>query len=217
MNPSRFFDFLRLSLSRKILLKSIALTASAVVVMSCLTSLPVVWAESSRQDSATFDTVGNNQCVEPTDVMRRDHMKFLVHQRGKTVHYGVRTKKHSLKGCVDCHVKRDEAGQYIPINDEEQFCQSCHQYASVKIDCFECHATTPDVEGVVNGIETSRNHSRLDFDVSLHGSYSNLEGMSNWMKTGVASHQVERWAILPQAFRSSFFDAGCSTPQKSGG
>ncbi len=27
---------------------------------------------------------------------------------------------------------------------EQGFCQSCHSYASVKIDCFECHASKPE-------------------------------------------------------------------------
>lgn len=199
-------------------MKKIASIAPVVAVMSCLISLPVVWAESSEQGSATSDAVNSNQCVEPTDVMRRDHMKFLVHQRDKTVHYGVRTKKHSLTGCVDCHVERNETGQYIPINDEEQFCQSCHQYASVKIDCFECHATTPDTQGANNGIETSTSPSLLGSNMSPHKPYLNLEAnISNWIKTGIASHQNEPLGIFPRAFQSSGLDAGCPTLQKSGG
>lgn len=83
------------------------------------------------------------RCVEPTEVMRSDHMRFLFHQRDETVIKGVRTKRHSLKQCVHCHATQDEAGRYIPINAEGQFCQSCHEYASVKIDCFDCHATRP--------------------------------------------------------------------------
>jgi hypothetical protein len=84
------------------------------------------------------------QCVEPTAVMRKDHMKFLLHQRDETVHAGIRTERHSLKGCVDCHAARDEAGKPIPVNGPGQFCQSCHSYAAVKLDCFSCHATTPE-------------------------------------------------------------------------
>ena len=32
----------------------------------------------------------------------------------------------------------------IPVNAPGQFCESCHTYAAVKMDCFECHATVPD-------------------------------------------------------------------------
>lgn len=85
-------------------------------------------------------------CVEPTDVMRRDHMRFLFHQRDKTVHEGIRTKRHSLVGCIDCHSSNDQSGKPIPINAPGQFCQSCHAYAGVKMDCFQCHATTPPVQ-----------------------------------------------------------------------
>jgi hypothetical protein len=85
----------------------------------------------------------SDKCVEPTDVMRRDHMEFLLHQRDETMHKGIRTKKYSLKECIECHANKDEEGKYIPVNAEGEFCQSCHAYASVKLDCFECHATKP--------------------------------------------------------------------------
>lgn len=84
-----------------------------------------------------------DQCVEPEDVMRRYHMEMILHQRDKTMHEGIRTKRYSLKGCIDCHAQKDEQGQYIPVTDEGQFCQSCHSYAAVTIDCFQCHATKP--------------------------------------------------------------------------
>ena len=83
------------------------------------------------------------QCVEPTDVMRRDHMEFILHQRDETMHRGIRTSRHSLKECIECHVQTDSEGEYIPIDDPKQFCSSCHEYASVRMDCFQCHATTP--------------------------------------------------------------------------
>lgn len=88
------------------------------------------------------------KCVEPTDIMRREHMNFILHQRDETMRKGIRgiTAKHSLKDCIDCHVGYDDKNVAIPINDEGQFCQSCHNYAAVSIDCFSCHRTTPDGE-----------------------------------------------------------------------
>jgi len=83
------------------------------------------------------------QCVEPIDIMRRDHFDFMKHDRDKTVHEGVRSIQHSLAGCIDCHASRDAGGQFISINAEGQFCQTCHTYAAVKIDCFTCHAAVP--------------------------------------------------------------------------
>jgi len=76
------------------------------------------------------------KCVEATDVMRRDHMKFLLHQRDRTMRDGVRTRGHSLSGCVECHASRNTGS----VLGAEGFCQSCHAYAGVRLDCFECHA-----------------------------------------------------------------------------
>jgi hypothetical protein len=84
--------------------------------------------------------VDAQQCVEPTDVMRRDHMKFLLHQRDETVLNGIRTKKYSFSGCIDCHAQAGKDGQIVRAEDPEYFCTECHNYASVQIDCFECHS-----------------------------------------------------------------------------
>jgi hypothetical protein len=83
------------------------------------------------------------KCVEPTDVMRREHMNFILHQRDETMHKGIRGAKHSLKDCIDCHAGYDDQGKAVPVNAEGQFCESCHTYTAVSIDCFGCHRTTP--------------------------------------------------------------------------
>lgn len=82
-------------------------------------------------------------CVEATDFMRRNHMEVIKHQRDATVHGGIRSTKHSLAGCIDCHVARDAQGQVLPVNDEKQFCGACHDFAAVRLNCFDCHATVP--------------------------------------------------------------------------
>ena len=92
---------------------------------------------------ALVDAARGEACVEPTPVIRRDHMKFLTHQRDDTVHRGIRGARHSLVGCVDCHAAKDESGQWVRIDAHGQFCASCHTYAAVTIDCFECHAALP--------------------------------------------------------------------------
>ena len=84
------------------------------------------------------------QCVEATSVMRSQHKKLLFAQRDKTVHQGIRSTTHSLTNCVACHANRDAMGHSIPVNGDDQFCESCHRYAGVRMDCFECHATVPD-------------------------------------------------------------------------
>jgi hypothetical protein len=95
------------------------------------------WPQARERVS---DTQG---CIEPTALMRKDHMKFLLFHRDELVHEGVRSKQYSLVGCVNCHASTDAAGKPIAINAPGQFCQSCHTYVSVSMDCFQCHATTP--------------------------------------------------------------------------
>ncbi len=82
-------------------------------------------------------------CVEPTNIMRKEHYLFLLHQRDDTVIDGVRTKNHSLANCIDCHVSYDQKGMAIPINSKGQFCQDCHEKTATNITCFSCHASEP--------------------------------------------------------------------------
>ena len=74
-------------------------------------------------------------CVAPTEEMRRDHMRMLLHQRDRTVRQGIREPRFSLKNCVECHAAHDTGS----VLGSDGFCSSCHAYASVSIDCFECH------------------------------------------------------------------------------
>ncbi len=90
-------------------------------------------------------TPKGEQCVEPTADMRANHMKYLLHKRDMTMYDGIRTKQHSLVECIDCHATPNDDGQIVRVFDDsgEHFCASCHIAASVKLDCFECHADRP--------------------------------------------------------------------------
>lgn len=87
-----------------------------------------------------------DRCVEPIDKMRTNHMEYILHQRDETMQKGIRTKKYSLKECVSCHAVRDENNIPVTYKDKRHFCNSCHEYASVQIDCFECHSSTPNIK-----------------------------------------------------------------------
>lgn len=102
------------------------------------------------------------QCVEPTEEMRVNHMKKIMHQRDLTVIEGVRTKKHSLKECIDCHVVPDETGAYPKIGTDQHFCSTCHNFASVNIDCFSCHATKPEESGSMHSMTGKNPHHNVD-------------------------------------------------------
>ncbi|MFN3868905.1 MAG: cytochrome c3 family protein [Hyphomicrobiaceae bacterium] len=92
-------------------------------------------------------------CVAPTDWMRKNHMSVLKHQRDDTVHLGVRTKTFSLKGCIDCHAVAGADGKAVTVADPKHFCRTCHDYAAVRMDCFECHASRPE-DGEVGKVKT---------------------------------------------------------------
>ena len=87
------------------------------------------------------------QCVADPVFMRRNHMDLMKHQRDDTVHAGMRAGKFSLKGCVECHASRETRSVAASSTD---FCVSCHSYAAVRIDCFECHASKPGAPGSAN-------------------------------------------------------------------
>lgn len=120
-------------------------------VFSALLALVLLGGTSAVADRIPMPEVppakaeaGPDLCVEPVDVMRERHFEFILHQRDETVHRGIRTSKHSFKECINCHVVEDDAGQPVTHKDKRHFCSSCHQYAAVNIDCFDCHASTPE-------------------------------------------------------------------------
>ncbi len=83
-------------------------------------------------------------CVAETGFMRRNHMNLLLHQRDETLREGIRGARFSLKECVACHAVPDADGTPVGADDPRFFCTTCHLYAAVRIDCFECHASRPE-------------------------------------------------------------------------
>ena len=83
-----------------------------------------------------------DKCVEPTEEMRRNHMEKILHQRDQTMHQGIRTTQHSLKNCIDCHADPKTNS----VLGKDGFCESCHRYAAVQIDCFSCHNAQRDAK-----------------------------------------------------------------------
>ena len=111
------------------LLLGLALAAAGVAAQEGRTPRPVI-----------EPAVAGTQCVADPAFMRRNHMEMLKHQRDDTVRAGARAGKFSLNACIQCHASRET--QSVAAGDTN-FCVSCHSYAAVKIDCFECHAAKP--------------------------------------------------------------------------
>ncbi len=123
---------------------------TSVVWLAVMFVLAMVVAGVSVSEESRSSLVGPaskaaqaERCVEPREMIRRNHMDFMLHQRDLTVREGVRGGQYSLAACIDCHVQRDARGQAIPIDAEKQFCQACHAKAAVRIDCFSCHSRVP--------------------------------------------------------------------------
>ncbi|MCB1506420.1 MAG: hypothetical protein KDJ47_15695 [Hyphomicrobiaceae bacterium] len=115
-----------------------------------------------------------DKCVAPTDWMRRNHMKGLMHHRQRTVHEGIRTPQFDLNRCIDCHQVKGDDGKPVTVSDSRHFCRTCHDYAAVKLDCFECHASRPGETTTTGGLEGSPHGAPGAGDVASLNRY--LEG-----------------------------------------
>ena len=80
------------------------------------------------------------KCVRSTDYMKRQHMQLLDTWRDSVVRDGNRVYINSegkrfnmslTKTCLDCH------------SNKAEFCDRCHNYASVTPYCFDCHIDNP--------------------------------------------------------------------------
>ncbi|MFO1304786.1 MAG: hypothetical protein U1F54_13720 [Burkholderiales bacterium] len=113
-------------------------TLAALMVAAFLAApAPAADPPASRVPAPAVAVTAPGQCVEDTSFMVRNHMELLKHHRDRTVHDGVRTTQHSLANCVNCHAGK-ETGRVTGSKDA--FCEGCHRFAAVKLDCFECHS-----------------------------------------------------------------------------
>ena len=105
-------------------------TAFAVIILLPL-ALSVVGLVIPREGDASevflekVDPRWEN-CVRDSSYMRFRHMDLLKEVRSEVIREG-RKGGVTLAGCGDCHVHREE------------FCDKCHEAASVSLDCFGCH------------------------------------------------------------------------------
>jgi len=111
-----------------------------LLVVALTLGAPALAAESTRVPKPVIEAGQGKKCVENTEFMRRNHMELLKHQRDETMHKGIRTRNHSLNGCIECHASRKNNSV---VGSDQNFCQSCHSYVAAKLDCFECHSSKP--------------------------------------------------------------------------
>ena len=120
----------------------------SVLVIATLLTASLAWAGDAGQKSTrvplpVIESAQGGQCVADPAFMRRNHMNLLKHQRDETVHGGVRKSPYALKDCISCHASKTTSS--VTASDTN-FCKSCHTYAAVSIDCFECHANKPQAK-----------------------------------------------------------------------
>lgn len=136
---------------------------------------PAVNADEGRVPLPTLAKGKGEQCVAPVDVMRRDHMDLLKTQRDETMRQGIRGNEFSLKGCVDCHATPDPTVKEGHVRNLTAFCDQCHEYAGIRIDCFDCHTDEP-----MPAVSAGRSMERDD-EIRLYGmlgSYLSEKGRS---------------------------------------
>jgi len=118
-----------------------------VLMLVYTASLAVAAEKQSGGYGALLPEIPRGQgdsCVEDTDFMRRNHMSLLKHQRDDTMLKGIRAGQYSLKECISCHVVNGPDAKPVTVSSPLHFCRSCHDYAAVSIDCFQCHASRPE-------------------------------------------------------------------------
>jgi len=106
------------------------------VVLSLLKPL---WAQEPTPFLEPADTRWEN-CVRDVEYMRYHHMDLLKEVRSDVIRAGLKGGI-TLAGCGDCH------------HDRDQFCDRCHEKASVVLDCWGCHyyLTESEIEELERG------------------------------------------------------------------
>lgn len=120
-------------------------------LLGTLAAAGLVWAGAALPAAAADGRVPvphlaapakGETCVAPIDVIRRNHPDLLKAQRDETMRLGIRGGKYSLTGCIDCHAVPDPKAPDSKVRTIEPFCDQCHAYAAVTLDCWSCHNPT---------------------------------------------------------------------------
>jgi hypothetical protein len=120
-----------------------------VAILLALAALqPIAARAAGRVPQPQFEVDRSTTCVAPPQEIRRTHMELLKHRRDQTVRTGVRGGKTALETCIDCHAGKTTGSV---IGSPDAFCQSCHAYAGVQLDCFECHQARRGAASTVPG------------------------------------------------------------------
>ncbi|MCB7038770.1 sulfate reduction electron transfer complex DsrMKJOP subunit DsrJ [Eggerthella sinensis] len=93
-------------------------------------------APEPNVDTPAINALDKKECVESAEYMRSSHMQLLdswrndVVRDGATEYTGANGQVYEISlddTCLACHTNREE------------FCDSCHEYSSVELYCWDCH------------------------------------------------------------------------------
>ena len=122
-------------------MKLLRLLVTAFTAFIAVSPAPTFAGEGGRTAKPLVEIANPGKCVAPAEEMRRNHMEMLKHQRDRTMRAGVRGEPASLNACIECHASK-ATGSVLGAAEGgkgRNFCESCHSYVAVKLDCFECH------------------------------------------------------------------------------
>ncbi len=135
----------------------------ATLLLAAALVLSVATARAGPPDWLPKPARGKGEkCVADTGWMRRNHMTALMHQRDATVHEGIHTGRFSLERCIECHAVNGADGKPVTIANPKHFCRTCHDYAAVQIDCFDCHASRPGPKAATTNNAASERFAKTD-------------------------------------------------------
>ncbi len=88
----------------------------------------------------TEKAIAAKECVMPKEYMKAEHMQLLdvwrhaVVRNDESIFINPSGKEFTMSlsnTCLDCH------------SNKAEFCDKCHDYASVRPYCFDCHIDNP--------------------------------------------------------------------------
>ncbi|WP_407309092.1 sulfate reduction electron transfer complex DsrMKJOP subunit DsrJ [Desulfosporosinus sp. SB140] len=133
---------------------------ASLVVFVAILAIPFFYNLGRASAGPVLNLPTNSQCVEPAAYMRANHMQLLNQWRdayvrdGQTVYVNSQGKSFDINidTCTKCHYSNSTASSTTStaassatgvsnpaVNSSDQFCVTCHNYASVKPTCWSCH------------------------------------------------------------------------------
>lgn len=118
---------------------------AGLIIFLILITIPVWYTVAAGEAQNVPDPkiiTTEKQCIESTQYMRDSHMDLLDEWRWSVVREGDRTyiasdgKEWTISirdTCMECH------------SNKAEFCDTCHDYAGIKPDCWDCHVSPEEV------------------------------------------------------------------------